>query len=772
MQNMSAPVENFVSALDAKRSGKRWKSPALSRDQIIEANPIVDFVRNRGHELKAAGENFVTSGCPVTRHKRGHRPVMIYPKTASFHCHDCKVGGSVIDWVMRERNLNAADAIQMLGERRNGSEPIAVYDYTDETGNLIYQVCRFEPKDFRQRRPDGNGGHVWNVNGVELVLYRLPEVIKANIVCVAEGEKDCDSLAKIGFTATCNVGGALKWRDEYSEMLREKNVVIFGDNDEAGREHVEQVIASLTGKGNSIKHVTLPDGFHDVSDYIDSLDPFEAAHAVVKLIEATPVLEVLPKAHVAENVGEEIDPIVRLAALPVLDYERVREAEAEKLQCRVSVLDKLVNAQRLLLRGDSDNLQGNAVVLPDIEPWPEAVNGAEILDAIAERFSHYVVLPDGAADVLALFCAHAHCYKLFQCSPRLNISSPEKSCGKTTLRDVVALFAPRPVLTENLTSAVLFRLVDAQSPVILADEYDSWITDNDELRGLLNAGHRKGAMVYRCEGDNNEVRGFAAYTPAVLCGIGALPGTLHDRSIVIRLERAKRGELQARFDSRHVELEQELCRKLARWCNDNLARLAAIDPKLPDSAFNRVADNLRPLFAVAEIAGGDWPRRCADAFMRLTSREYDADGLRVELLADIRQVFTAERMFSKDLIEQLAQLSERPWPEVCRGKPITERWLARKLAAFGIRSKTLRIGEERAKGYELSDFKETFERYLKPEEGDFIRDSVTYEGKRPFSIRDKTANVTDEKKTRTEGMSRCHACETPKPAKGMHEALI
>ena len=476
------------------------------------------------------------------------------------------------------------------------------------------------------------------------------------------------------------------------------------------------------------------------------------------------------QAHGGSSADDET--LSRLAAMSPLEYERKREAEAERLGCRASVLDSLVKAKRPSKPGN-DTLQGQAVTLSNIEPWPEAVNGAEVLDWIVERFNRYVVLPLGAADVLALFCAHTHCYKVFQCSPRLNISSPEKQCGKTTLRDVVALFVPRPLLTENLTSAVLFRLVEAQSPVILADEYDSWITGNEELRGLLNSGHRKGAMVYRCESDSNEVRGFAAYAPAVLCGIGALPGTLHDRSIVIRLERAKRRELQARFDSRHVELEQELCRKLARWCNDNLARIEGSDPKLPEGAFNRVADNWRPLFAIAEIAGGDWPRRCADAFTRLTSRESeDAESLRVTLLADIQEVFTTERIFSKDLIEQLAEMKERPWPEVCHGKAISERWLARNLAAFGIRSKTLRIGEERAKGYELADFAETFERYLKPDEGDFIRDSVTYDGEPPFSFRDKIENVTDEKKLRIEGMSPCHACETPKPANGTSEALI
>src|ERR1041385_7860308 len=97
----------------------------MSRDEVLTANPIADFVQSRGHELKQAGENFVTSGCPETQHKRGHRPVMIYPKTQSWSCHDCKIGGTVIDWVMIGENVTAAEAMRMLGGGRNGNKPVA-----------------------------------------------------------------------------------------------------------------------------------------------------------------------------------------------------------------------------------------------------------------------------------------------------------------------------------------------------------------------------------------------------------------------------------------------------------------------------------------------------------------------------------------------------------------------------------------------------------------------------------------------------------------------
>jgi putative DNA primase/helicase len=422
------------------------------------------------------------------------------------------------------------------------------------------------------------------------------------------------------------------------------------------------------------------------------------------------------------------ETIKRLAAMSVLDYERCREAEAKQLRCRESVLDRLVNAERLLSNPANDALQGAAVTLADVELWPEAVKGDEILAAVAERIKHYVVLPPGAADAIALWIAHTHCFKAFTHSPRLNASSAEKQSGKSTLLDVVAQFVPRAVLTENMTTAVLFRLVSAHSPTILADEYDAWMTENEELRGLFNSGHKRGAVVHRCEGDKNDIRAFAAYAAAMLCGIGTLPGTLHDRSIVVRLTRAKRGEIQARFDERHVEKETQLCRKLARWIADNCAKIEEIDPPLPESMFNRVADNWRPLFAIAQVAGGDWPGRCVAAYDKLIGSEFeDVETLRVALLTDVQQIFVGtwpplaedekpkpiERIFSKELCAKLADMTERPWPEVREGKPITERWLARNLSAFGIRPKLLRIGEDSpARGYEKADFTDTFARYV------------------------------------------------------------
>jgi DNA primase len=150
-----------------------------------------------------------------------------------------------------------------------------IYDYRDESEQLLYQVVRYKPKDFRQRRPDGKDGWIWNLDGVKPVLYRLPEMIKAptqDFVIIAEGEKDVDRLCEYGFTATTCPMGAGKWSDEFNKYFEGRLVVIIPDNDDIGKKHAQQVANSLYGIAGDIRIVELPGlpGKGDVSDWFDA----------------------------------------------------------------------------------------------------------------------------------------------------------------------------------------------------------------------------------------------------------------------------------------------------------------------------------------------------------------------------------------------------------------------------------------------------------------------------------------------------------------------
>jgi putative DNA primase/helicase len=278
---------------------------------------------------------------------------------------------------------------------------------------------------------------------------------------------------------------------------------------------------------------------------------------------------------------------------------------------------------------------------------------------------------------------------------------------------------PRPLRTENCTSAVLFRLVDKHCPTLLLDEVDTYLPAHDELRGLLNAGHRRGAKALRCEGDNYDIRAFNAFAPVVLAGIGSLPGTLHDRSILVPLVRAKPGEIAHRFDSRKIAKETELKTKLNRWSIDHTEELNNSDPVLPESAHNRLADNWRPLVAIAEAVGGSWREKVRLSFEHMNSdtQAEEAQGIGTTLLADIRDLFDeigSGKLFSATITDKLIALEGRPWPEYRRGKPLSKNQLARLLGRFGIKSTSLRIGSDIAKGYNLAAFSEAFERFLPP----------------------------------------------------------
>lgn len=145
---------------------------------------------------------------------------------------------------------------------------VATYDYRDEKGTLLFQVCRFDPKAFSQRRPDGQGGWIHNLDGVPRVVYRLSEVNHAPQVLVLEGEKDVETARSLGFVGTCNPGGAGKWRPEFVDKLAGKEIIIIPDADEPGRKHGQQVAVSLAGKVQSLKLTELS-GAKDLSEWVE-----------------------------------------------------------------------------------------------------------------------------------------------------------------------------------------------------------------------------------------------------------------------------------------------------------------------------------------------------------------------------------------------------------------------------------------------------------------------------------------------------------------------
>jgi putative DNA primase/helicase len=425
----------------------------------------------------------------------------------------------------------------------------------------------------------------------------------------------------------------------------------------------------------------------------------------------------VPNPSIQQSINPSIhEAIARLAKLSRLDYDLARRAEAKRLQLRLATLDDAVDRARIV----EDDAQADAYVLPQLKPWPEPILDAPALfDQVHERYLLYLYLPPGADVVLTLWPAHAAAVGAFCHTPRLNLTSSEPGCGKTTALDLTTALIPKVLRTDHMKPAVMFRVIHREGPArpaVLLDELDAYLRLYPELRGLINAGHSPGACVYRCEGGT--VRSFQIFAATALAGLGTLTPTLRDRSIVIHLVKAPPGTLKARFDKRHVEAENLLGSKIARWTKDNFAAIAACDPVMPPAAYNRLGDNWRPLIALAQVIGGHWPALVADAFAKLTAKPPTQDKGKL-LLADIRRVFAdaaLPRLFSTDLLHALCSLPERPYSYPDNLKPsgfvLTPASLARLLQPYGIRPHAMRIGDDRTKGYELAQFEPVFKRLL------------------------------------------------------------
>lgn len=271
------------------------------RSTILRENPLLEVMKSRGHEFIKVGHEWATR-CPF--HADGTPSLYIHEEKQAWLCRAGCGGGSVIDFVMRADGIDLSAAMRKLA----GEEPrplpanpkppvdsklVKTYDYRDELGALLYQVCRFEPKSFRQRQPKG-ADWKWTMDGARRVLYRLPELLnpKSGFIWLVEGEKDADNLHTLGLTATCNVGGAGKWLDGYTASLAGRDVILCGDTDEPGRKHVKLVLESLAGRVKSARVVMLPDTFKDVSEFIeDFADAKKAAHALIDLAESSPCFD-------------------------------------------------------------------------------------------------------------------------------------------------------------------------------------------------------------------------------------------------------------------------------------------------------------------------------------------------------------------------------------------------------------------------------------------------------------------------------------------------
>ena len=367
-------------------------------------------------------------------------------------------------------------------------------------------------------------------------------------------------------------------------------------------------------------------------------------------------------------------------------------------------------------------------------PIPKSINPSALLSDLRDLITRYVVLPEMAAETLALWVVHTYAFTLRQVTTYIGVVSPEKRCGKTTLLELLGLLAHEAIAAANISPPALFRVIEEKRPTLIIDEADTFLQGRDEMAGILNAGYRKSnAYVVRVENkprrkpasstpsvaasresaaDSTQLAQYSCWCPKVMAAIGRLPDTLSDRCIVITMQRKMPTEKCERLRNLDATDYRQRC---ADFVRENSDAIADAQPDIPATLNDRAADIWEPLFAIADLAGGDWPALARQAAQKLSAAYDDEVSLIGHFLFDVRNwlhVRKTDRMLSRELVACMNALPERPWKDLCRGRDINEYWLGRKMTELGINSKCIRIAQTVGKGYLLADIEAAFRRYV------------------------------------------------------------
>lgn len=636
--------------------------------------------------------------------------------------------------------------------KANGFTATHLHIYTDKDGGFIYAKPRLKnhitgDKHIRSISQDSTGkwqmkepdfNIVYPEGGGKKPIYRRHD-LQADTdadVYIFEGEQKVDLANELGLIATTS-GGSTQIDKYYWQPLAKRTVYLWVDNDGAGAQwlkHLYEVLETLevdikvidagelglSEKGDIVDWVAMqrqaePDITNDdLAAAIKKLPTFTDEQLVSLLADdiAEPSLDILPQE------GEQVTPevarsiIEQLAALPELEYQLKRSVCAKALNnMSVGALDKLVKQARAELEAETTQ----SLVI-DTEPYQKSVDGAAVADEIYQIIKQHIACTDAVVIAVTLWIIFTWVLEASHIAPIAWINAPEKRCGKSQLLTLIALMSKRSLPSSNITAAALFRCIEKYNPTLIIDEVDTFVNDNEDLRGVLNAGHsRDNPYIIRCAGDDNEPKEFFVYGPKALSGIGKISGTLMDRSISLTLRRKLSNEHRERVRDLSRDTTNTIKAKLARWSDDNLLAIKEAAPTLPQSINDRMQDNWEILLKVAAVLSDEWLKRAYSACIDISGIEHDEPSLNEQLLMDIRVVFElkrAKRIFSDKLIAALCADPEMNWSTYNRGKPITQKQVSNRLGEYGVSPKQMRIGNENRRGYDIACFQDTFKRYL------------------------------------------------------------
>lgn len=624
--------------------------------------------------------------------------------------------------------------------KKFGCSPYTYYKYTDEFFVVRWHITKDDQlkKEFIPYIFDAQKVK-WISKGYPAPrpLYNLLELIAKpdSPVLIVEGEKTVEAAKQLfpDYVVVTSSGGAKSANKSDWSVLQGRDIVIAPDNDQAGTSYAETVkklcasivsnfrflypktLGKYTIENSSIveRQVEVPQGY----DLADSLADGWTAELISQAMNDERFVpffvEDCIKTSIAnDNITTE-ELLTELAKLSDIEYGQRRKEVAKKLEIGVAFLDRAIKTKRC------EN-QNNADFFESITPFSNPVELKKLLEELEEVFKRYAVLPEHVTTALALWCVFTYLIDVMDIAPILVISSPEKRCGKTTLLSILLKLVYRPLPASNISSAALFRIIDAWKPTLIIDEADTFIKASEELKGVINSGHtRPTAFVIRNVGDDHNPKPFSTWGAKVIAVIGDVPDTIHDRSIVISLKRKFNHEIIEKIRNADPLIFDKLRSKLLRVANDNAGIIKNTRPSFPRDVniSDRALDNWESLLAIAGLAGEDWINKVYQAAQALSPNETDITSVGVELLQDIQKIFIEKNITeisTKELIEALCEDEESRWVTYNfkgNDKSITARQISRILKEYKIKSKNVRFGEEVLKAYEKIQFEDAWKRY-------------------------------------------------------------
>lgn len=417
----------------------------------------------------------------------------------------------------------------------------------------------------------------------------------------------------------------------------------------------------------------------------------------------------------ASTVQPSDDEVIALlAAMTTLEYERARIEQAKIMGCRPAALDAMVRQAR------NQEAEPSDMPFPDVVPHTEPISPSVLLTALSVLIRLFIVLDKEQADAAVLWIAMTWFMDEIDVAPLAIINAPEKACGKSQMLDLFGRMVARPLSAANSSTAFMFRSLELWQPTMLIDEADTFVRENDELKGIINAGYtRSNAFVGRVVGDNHEPKLFKVWGAKALAGITLerhLPDATMSRAIVFEMRRKLPHERISKLRDAEEGVFDDKASKLARFADDYRRQVRQARPVMPESMSDRAQDNWQALFAIASCAGDEWVARATAAALKLSNAGQTSASTGNELLADIQHIFETKyvaKISSVQLIEALCLDEENGWATYNRGKPLSPRQLAKQLATYGISSKTVRLGPGNTpKGFDAEQFADVFARYL------------------------------------------------------------